>query len=149
MKGFPDLPPIWLLGFCVLAWVIGRTVPVVDVSGPFLRWLGTALCLLGLGLIFWSAMWFLRKKTTIEPHEVPTVLIVEGPYRLSRNPIYLAMVAILSGVVLWQGTLLGVLLPPIFAAIVSRRFIQPEEVLLMQQFGGAAESYLTATRRWL
>ena len=54
MKGFPDLPPIWLLGFCLLAWALARLVPVVDLSGPGLRWIGMVLSLGGVGLIFWS-----------------------------------------------------------------------------------------------
>jgi protein-S-isoprenylcysteine O-methyltransferase Ste14 len=49
--------------------------------------------------------WFWRKKTTIEPHHTPTALIVEGPYRLSRNPIYLALLALLAGYVLRLGSL--------------------------------------------
>lgn len=149
MKGFPDLPPLWLAGFCVLAWFLARELPYASVAAPPLAAMGAALSILGLVLIAWSALWFARKKTTIEPHEAPGVLIVEGPYRLSRNPIYLGMVAILAGVVLWYGALSGVVLPGIFAAILHLRFILPEEDRLRAAFGPEAERYLARTRRWL
>ena len=149
MKGFPDLPPIWLAGFCVLAWALARFLPILYLGGPGLQAIGAALSLLGLGLIFWSGLWFARKKTTIEPHHAPSVLIIEGPYRLSRNPIYLGMVAILAGVVLWQGAVSGVILPGVFVSVLTLRFIEPEEAGLRSAFGAEAEAYLTRTRRWL
>jgi hypothetical protein len=91
LKGFPDLPPVWLMGFMAAAWAIDRGLPLVEAFGPVYRVAGGLLMLAALGLIAWSALWFWRKKTTIEPHHTPTALIVEGPYRLSRNPIYLAL----------------------------------------------------------
>ena len=133
----------------MLAWALARFVPFMYLGGPALQAIGAALSIAGIGLIFWSAMWFLRKKTTIEPHESPTTLIVEGPYRVSRNPIYLGMVAILAGVVLWYGALSGVILPGIFVSVLSLRFIQPEEDGLRAAFGAEAEAYLSTTRRWL
>lgn len=149
MKGFPDLPPIWLAGFCVAAWFLARELPLVMVFGPAFRLAGVLLTLAGLGLIAWSALWFWRKRTTIEPHEEPEVLIVEGPFRFSRNPIYLGMVAILTGVVVWFGALSAVLLPGLFVSVLTLRFIQPEEERLRAAFGAEAERYISATRRWL
>jgi protein-S-isoprenylcysteine O-methyltransferase Ste14 len=105
LKGFPDLPPVWLLGFMAAAWAIDRGLPLVEAFGPVYRVAGGLLMLAALGLIAWSALWFWRKKTTIEPHHTPTALIVEGPYRLSRNPIYLALLALLAGYVLRLGSL--------------------------------------------
>ncbi|MEM9755365.1 MAG: isoprenylcysteine carboxylmethyltransferase family protein [Pseudomonadota bacterium] len=149
MKGFPDLPPIWLAGFCLLAWVMALFAPVLSVRGPELQALGTALGIAGFGLIGWSAVWFARKGTTIEPHHTPQKLIVEGPYRLSRNPIYLGMVVILAGLVLWLGAVSGLVLPGVFVVVLTQRFIVPEENGLRSAFGAEAEAYLTRTRRWL
>jgi hypothetical protein len=70
---------------------IDRGLPLVEAFGPVYQVAGGLLMLAALALIAWSALWFWRKKTTIEPHHTPTALIVEGPYRLSRNPIYLAL----------------------------------------------------------
>lgn len=149
MKGFPDLPPIWLVGFCGLAWGLARLVPVGYVIGSLGQGFGAVLILSALGLIVWSALWFRRKNTTIEPHHTPKSLIVEGPYRLSRNPIYLAMLAILTGWVLYLGALTPLVLPFVFARVLTSRFIIPEEAVLREAFGPEAERYIDATRRWL
>lgn len=149
LKGFPDLPPVWLAGFMALAWVIDRGMPLVAAFGPVYRVAGGLLMLAALGLIGWSAWWFWRKRTTIEPHHQPTALIVEGPYRLSRNPIYLALLALLVGYVLRLGSLAPVILPVAFYIVLTRRFIEPEEAALRRLFGAAAQDYLARTRRWL
>lgn len=149
LKGFPDLPPVWLAGFMALAWVIDRGMPLVEMFGPVYRALGALLILVALVLIGWSAFWFWRKKTTIEPYHTPTALIVEGPYRLSRNPIYLGLLAILTGYVLWLGSLAPVILPFAFYWVLTSRFIEPEEAGLRRIFGAEAHAYLERTRRWL
>jgi protein-S-isoprenylcysteine O-methyltransferase Ste14 len=148
LRGFPDLPPIWLGGFLAAAWALDRGLPLVQAFGPLLRAAGVVLMLGAAGLILWSALWFWRKRTTIEPHHPPTALIVEGPYRLSRNPIYLALLGILTGYVMVLGTLGPALLPVAFAHVLTRRFIAPEEKTLRRIFGAEAEAYLARTRRW-
>lgn len=149
LKGFPDMPPIWLLGAMAVAWILDRGLPLVELFGPLYRGLGLLLIAAGLGLIGWSAWWFWRKRTTIEPHHRPTRLIVEGPYRISRNPIYLGMVVILAGWVAALGSLSPVILVPVFFGVIARRFIAPEEAVLREIFGAEAQRYLAGTRRWL
>ncbi len=149
MKGFPDLPPIWLLAASMTTWILAEGLPLVQAFGPVFQIVGWGLVAAGLAGIVWSALWFRRKRTTIEPHHTPSVLIVEGPYRISRNPIYLGMVLISVGYVLMKGALSPVLVPVILVWVLSKRFIEPEEHALRQAFGADAESYLSATRRWL
>ncbi|GAB5445713.1 methyltransferase family protein [Gymnodinialimonas sp.] len=149
MKGFPDLPPLWLLAFMGLAWAMARLVPILTVRAGALQTIGTLVAIAGVGLIFWSAWWFWRKKTTIEPHHTPGTLIIEGPYRLSRNPIYLGMIVILTGQVLWLGALSPALLPPLFLLVLTTRFAKPEEAALLAAFGEEGRAYLAATRRWV
>ena len=149
MKGFPDLPPVWLAGFILVAWALSQGLPLMRVTGPVLIWGGGVLALAGLVLIGWAAIEFARAGTTIEPHETPGALIERGPYTLSRNPIYLGMLAILTGFVLWLGALSAVVLPGLFAAVVTLRFIVPEERALHERFGAAAERYFARVRRWV
>lgn len=148
MKGFPDLPPLWLLLFLVLNWAISTVIPG-NPSAPVLNYAGWGLIGLGLLLIAWSGVWFWRRKTPIEPHHDPKALIVEGPYRLSRNPIYLALVIILAGAVIGRGQPVCLILIPLFWGTLTRRFVLPEEERLRQTFGPEAEAYLARTRRWL
>lgn len=148
MKGFPDLPPIWLVGFLILNWGLARAVPG-NPGSAFLVLLSTSLVGLAFVLIFWSAWRFYHHKTTIEPHHKPKTLIVDGPFRVSRNPIYLAMALILLGAIIANGQPLGLILLPFFIGIITKRFIEPEEAMLRDAFGDQADHYLAATRRWI
>lgn len=147
MHKFPDLPPIWTATVALAIWAIGRLMPIVSFSAPI--WLLVLPALLGLLLILWSAFWFWRKRTSIEPGHVPRALIVEGPYRISRNPIYLGMWAVLLSVAFWVGALSGFVPFMVFPLIITRRFIIPEEDALQQAFGAEATAYFAATRRWV
>jgi len=136
MKGFPDLPPLWLALFLVLNWAVATALP--GFTGAAFTVISWGLIALGLALIGWSAFWFWRRKTTIEPHHAPGVLIVEGPFQVSRNPIYLALLIILLGAVIGRGQPLCLILVALFYWVLSARFVRPEEAALRQAFGPAA-----------
>jgi protein-S-isoprenylcysteine O-methyltransferase Ste14 len=76
-------------------------------------------------------------------------LIVEGPYRVSRNPIYLAMVFASLGVALCFGAATAFLPSIALAIILHCRFVMPEEAGLRSAFGAAAEAYFSKTKRWI
>jgi protein-S-isoprenylcysteine O-methyltransferase Ste14 len=144
VRGFPDLPPIWGLGAAALAAGLARWLPVA----PLPRAPGWLLVAAGLGLIGWSAWWFRAKRTTIEPHREPSALIVEGPYRLNRNPIYTGMTLILMGWAFLLGAASALVPALAFPWLIDRRFVRGEEAALRRRFGAEAERYLAATRRW-
>ncbi len=130
-----------------VSWLLGRG-PGPSAGGPG-AWAGAALIGVALALIGWCGLWFLRKRTPIEPHHRPKALITEGPYRLSRNPIYLALVLIASGYALRQDTLLALVPVAGLVWVLDRRFARIEEKALLDTFGGAARAYVARTRRWL
>lgn len=145
MKHF-DIPPVWLLACAFIAWFLAKILPIytVDIS----RWITGILVGGGLYVVLWSAVWFWKRKTTIEPRHTPKALIIEGPYRLNRNPIYSGFTAILLGIALWLGALTALFPALAFPWIISRRFIRNEEESLRAEFGDEAEEYFTKTRRW-
>jgi len=147
MKKFPDLPPIWTVVAIGLIFLLNWAVPYFLFDFPN-RWVGFSFITVGIGLILWSALWFFREKTTIEPHHLATTLLVEGPYKISRNPIYLGMAIFCFGVVFYVGNPLGFL--PLIGLIwiLHTRFVIPEEKGLLETFGKEAEDYIAATRRW-
>lgn len=149
MKGFPDLPPVWLLGCIALGALVHLGFGPGALSNPTTQGVGIGVSFAGFALIVWSARAFHRHATPIEPHHTPRALITTGPYRYSRNPIYIGIVVILAGAVVWWGRPLLGLLVPLLAAILEIRFIRPEEDTLRAAFGDAAETYLAATNRWL
>jgi len=149
MKGFPDLPPIWWATSMAIIHGVHWALPHwhVDIVG-----LGVVSGLLfygALAMLGWSALWFWRKKTSIEPHHTPKTLIVEGPYRLSRNPIYLALVMLTLASGLGKGSVVGIICAAALWRILDTRFAAKEETVLIATFGEEAQEYLSQTRRWI
>lgn len=142
-----ESPPTWLLLFVVLAWLQSRFVPLLS-AGGFGRWLGLAVLLAGVGVMTLSLFQFRRARTTVMPRETARVLITEGVYRLSRNPIYVADALILTGLCLrWDlATLIWVI---VFVVVINRRFIEGEEAGLRAKFGEEFHSWAEKTHRWI
>ncbi len=142
-----ESPPTWLLLFMAIAWMQAQVLPIWD-AGSLGNWLGTFVLLVGAALMVASLAQFARARTTVMPRETATVLITSGVYQLSRNPIYLADVLILTGLALWWdiATLVWVV---VFALVIERRFILGEEAGLRAAFGPQFESWAKKVRRWI
>ena len=139
-----DLPPLWLLLCLVVAWISPWQVPW---GGQF--WLGALPILAATFLVLAAFLEFRRARTTIIPHQQPTVLITSGVFKLTRNPIYLADVLILLGMALIWGRWVGLMLVPVMFVILDRRFIRSEEQRLSAAFPMAFASYKETARRWI
>ena len=75
--------------------------------------------------------------------------MTEGPFRYSRNPMYLGFVLVLAGIGILLGSLTPLFVIPAFAALMDRQFIQMEEQMLRAAFGAKWQDYASRTRRWL
>lgn len=151
MKPTLDYPPVWLFAGIALAWVAARIGPAPLDGAPAAVLEGASWVLIGTGLALMvlAAVAFRRRRTTIIPHRTPDALVTGGVFRVSRNPIYLADVLILAGVVLgWQAWLALPLIPAL-ARVLQRRFIEPEEARLRAAFGSEADAWFARTRRWI
>lgn len=144
MMKFWDFPPVWLIGFLGLAWLLPWPAGWTGWTLP-----GTVLFWLGIVLIVLAALEFLRAKTTIVPRQAPKALIDGGVFRFSRNPIYLADVLILAGCALGWGSVIGLILVPVLIWVLRVRFIEGEEARLEAEFGDAYRAYKARTRRWI
>jgi protein-S-isoprenylcysteine O-methyltransferase Ste14 len=94
-------------------------------------------------------MQFGRAKTTVDPHGSVSAIVVNGPYRFSRNPIYVGLVCFLIGMPLVLGTLWGLVLSPLFIVLMNSLVIQHEEAYLEKKFGDDYTSFKSRVRRWL
>lgn len=141
-----NYPPVWLALFIGLAWAVAQ---VSAPLGGALRWPGWGLVALGIALIVWAAGPFRRAGTTMVPHEPPSALVTAGPYRFSRNPMYLANLMILAGVALVLGAPLALILLVPFREVLLRLFILPEEAVLERELGQPYRDYKARVRRWL
>ena len=146
-RDFPDLPPVWAAGAALAQWALGAALPLVRL-GPWAGPSGWAAIAAGLALILWSAAWFRRRGTTIEPNETPSTLIVEGPFRIDRHPIYTGMAVCLVG----TGLLSGGLERAAAGAGLRRGDRRSARTGggggARAAFGPEAERYIAATRRW-
>ena len=143
-----DIPPVWLLGFLVLAYAIGRVLPIMAQSYGPAKALGALLIVAGVGLMVWALAVFRAHATSVVPHQMPKRMITTGPFAISRNPIYLGDAMVLAGASLWWGHGFALGLIPVFCAVIQRRFIAPEEGRLKESFGDDFQEYAQKTRRW-
>jgi protein-S-isoprenylcysteine O-methyltransferase Ste14 len=104
---------------------------------------------LGLTVAAAAAFRFARHGTSVHPFHQPTALVTDGPYRITRNPMYLGMVIALLGIAVWLGSLTPLLVIPVFARLIQRLFITNEERRLSDVFGAAYHEYRNRVRRWL
>jgi protein-S-isoprenylcysteine O-methyltransferase Ste14 len=142
-------PPFVLFGHLaaalLLGWLIRLPVPL-----PFpVRLLGLGFVLLGLTLA-WSAIRAMSAAhTPVDPYAPVTAMVVDGPYRLTRNPIYLGFVCALTGLSLALGTYWGLLLVPLMVVLMNRLVIRHEEAYLERKFGQEYLAYKSSVQRWL
>ena len=145
-----DMPPVWLVSFLVCVWAQPLYLPAgLSLAHPITSLLGGLLVGAGLVLTILAALEFRRHKTTIVPHQMPSQLIQSGVFSRTRNPIYLADVCILAGLCLWWDAVLGLVLVPVLAWVLEKRFIIPEENRMRREFRIEFARYAEKTRRWI
>jgi protein-S-isoprenylcysteine O-methyltransferase Ste14 len=142
-------PPVWLIlhGLAQVAlhhWLPGPRL----LSPPWIN-LGLLPGFAGVLLVIWSVSLGLRRGTPMVPFTESTLLLDEGPYRVSRNPIYLGLTLILASVALFLGTATPWLPVVTLFLILRQQFVLREEPLLRARFGAAYEAYLGRVRRWI
>jgi protein-S-isoprenylcysteine O-methyltransferase Ste14 len=139
-------PPVIVAGTMLAGWVLGKLIPVP--LGPPLPPLGNALLFLALALIGWSILVMVRAGTNPRPDKPDQALVDSGPFRFSRNPIYLGLIMIAAGFALILGDLWAWLAVAASFALLETVVIRREEAYLATRFGAAYEAYRARVRRW-
>ncbi|WP_312977082.1 methyltransferase family protein [Stutzerimonas nitrititolerans] len=142
-------PPAIYLLFLALAWLLHWLWHLALPRNLWTHYFGWGLIDAGVLLMLWAGLLMLWRKTTVNPYGEPARLLEEGPFRFSRNPIYLADSLIYCGIALLWGSLWPWLLLPLVIHVMQRAVIRHEERLLVQLFGEAYRSYCARVRRWL
>jgi protein-S-isoprenylcysteine O-methyltransferase Ste14 len=140
--------PIWLLGLIVIALLIDwpLQLPAVVQHRP----LGAALIVVGIAFSAWAAITFRRHEAEIKPaSEAHRTLVESGPFRFSRNPMYLGALIVGVGAALVAGTWLMWLVPVLLFALQNFVIIPFEERSIERTFGDAYRAYRTRVRRWI
>ena len=144
-----DWPPIWLLIFMAIAWVQAQVWNPLAYQSGFTTLIGRGAIVFGIVLMGVSFVMFLQHKTSVVPKRTPNSIITVGPYKYSRNPIYVADAIILIGYILTLGSVISFVLIPAFAWVIRTRFIDGEETGIRAEFGQTYEDYCQQTRRWI
>jgi protein-S-isoprenylcysteine O-methyltransferase Ste14 len=136
----------YLVGVALeLAWPLGllpATLPWIGVAG----W---ALFAIGAALAGWGLLTFHRARTTTVPGKASSVLVTWGPYRFSRNPMYVGLVLAYLGEagILYQTW--PIVLLPLIVAYINWIVIPVEEAKLREVFGDEYDRYRDRVRRWV
>lgn len=143
------LPPVWFLGAIVLMVLLDQLLPLmVWLERPWV-WLGALPALVGIALATWAERLFKRAGTGVRPLSPASAVVTRGPYRVTRNPMYLGMVLVLAGLAIVLGSVAPLLVIPPFVWILQQRFILPEEAHMERQQGEAYAAYRARVRRWV
>jgi protein-S-isoprenylcysteine O-methyltransferase Ste14 len=144
-----DIPPAYLLAALLLMALLHQVLPLARILFAPYRYAGIVIMALALALVLWAALLFHRARTGIVPFSPATSLVLGGPYRFTRNPMYLGMAGILLGAAILMGSLSPFAVIPAFMALIAERFIAPEEAMLERAFGRDYLGYKAKVRRWL
>ncbi len=143
------LPPTYFFGAIVLAVAVHLVLPLQQLFHFPWRLIGLLPLLLGILLNLLADRVFKKHDTTVKPFEESTALVTGGVFSFTRNPMYLGMTLILFGIAAMLGSATAFLVVPLFAALLDRLFIIPEEEMLDDTFGQQFRQYRGRVRRWL
>jgi protein-S-isoprenylcysteine O-methyltransferase Ste14 len=144
-------PPVIAATAALLMWLAAIPFPALDLDLPA-RYEVAAVFLAVAAVAAGAALFGFRKaNTTINPMtpEASSALVVRGVYRLTRNPMYLAMLVVLAGWAYVVANAAALVMLPLFVLYLNRFQIVPEERALAVRFGEDYERYRRSVRRWL
>ena len=143
------IPPLVFAIPLVVAWLLHLVAPLpLPLSGARV-WLGVLLVAAAVALMAWAVTTMRRAHTTVIPWEEVSRLVTEGPFRFSRNPIYLADALAYLGVTLLVGSWWPLLVFPAVLLAMLRLVISREEEYLAARFGADYAAYRSRVRRWV
>lgn len=140
-------PLIYLVPLIAGLW-LDRRSPIGALPTGTARILGS-LALAGFVVTIAALLAFRRARTRPEPWKPTTALVTDGPYRYTRNPMYLGFTCLYLGTALWFGGFWTLAFLPLALVVMTLGVIRREERYLARRFGEAYASYRRQVRRWL
>jgi protein-S-isoprenylcysteine O-methyltransferase Ste14 len=143
------LPPTYLLVAIVAAIALHFLLPMAKVIPTPWNLVGLIPLGCGIALNLIADRAFNQAQTTVKPFEESTVLVTDGAFGISRNPMYLGYVLILLGLAVMLRSVGPYIVIPVFAVLMDRVFIRVEEHMLEERFGETWSEYRRRVRRWI
>ena len=142
-------PPLIYLGGLAVGFALDRALPSRRLRGLRATTVGALSALTGLALMREFFMTFRRAGTPIDPRRPASTLVTDGPYRLTRNPAYLGMALLYTGITLLRGRLWPFVTLVAVLRVIDRGVIAREERYLNERFGESYADYCARVRRWI
>ena len=142
-------PPLTYLLTLLLGLVLDRRLHVPFLPHGVARVLGWPLVGGGMALAVWFARTMHAADTTLHINKPVSSLVQDGPFRYSRNPGYLSLAMIYTGIAILRNALWVILLLPLVLLITQRELIEREERYLERTFGEEYLTYKRRVRRWV
>ena len=143
------VPPLVYLAGLALGFLANTWMPFKFVPAPLAWSAGALLMACGASLAGSAVLTFKRSHTTVRPDRAATALVIRGPYKISRNPMYLGLAAAYLGISIAGQSIWALILLPLVLLIIQRRAIEPEERFLRRRFGTEYVNYAEKVHRWI
>lgn len=141
-------PPVLYVA-ALAAMLVLRWLWRLPIFGGAVFWPGLALVALAVGLLIWGRQTLVAGGTNVDPSLPSTTIVTAGPYRFSRNPLYVGLAAVYLGLTLALDTWWGIVLLAVVLIVMHQGVIRREERYLEQKFGDRYRQYRAAVRRYL
>ena len=142
-------PPLIYVGPLVLGLLLNRRFPMPFLPRRIARSLGWPLLGVGVLLIGWFEWAMRQARTPANPYKPVSHMVTEGPFQYTRNPAYLSMTMIYTGIASLANALWVILLLPVALLVIQRGVIEREERYLERKFGEEYLRYKARVRRWI
>ena len=147
--GVVALPPVIYLVFFVAGLALDQVWPLPLLADPLQYGLGSVVSALSGGIAIWTIRMFRGNRTPFDVRKPTSTLIMDGPFRYSRNPGYLALTMLYAGLAIVIDSLWAMMLlvPTLF--VMHYGAILREEQYLERKFGETYRNYKASVRRWI
>lgn len=146
------VPPVLLTAaFALLMWITSTVTPKLDIPLPPRAALAFAFAAAGMFVMTVAVQGFRKQRTSVNPLDLTrtSAFVTTGVYRVSRNPMYLAMLLGLLALGCFLSNPISVGIAVLFVPTITRLQIIPEERVLSDRFGSAYTTYCATVRRWI
>ena len=143
------VPPLVYLAGIVIGFLATIWMPTKVVPNSVAWTVGGILICCGAVLTGSAISKFKDVGTTVRPDRPASKLVIAGPYKITRNPMYLGLAFVYLGIAIAGQSVWALMLLPVVLALIQRRAIEPEEAFLEKRFGANYISYKHNVRRWL
>jgi len=142
-------PPIIYASFFAIGYITDRLLLIQIGFEDLRQYGGGVLCILGFAIAGWALARFIRAHTHVDVRKPATTLVTDGPYRISRNPMYLAATLLYAGVAIAfaKPVTLALLAPCLW--VMHWGVIAREEKYLEDKFGDDYRAFRSRVRRWI